>query len=448
MPVSREPTLTEQAAVLVVNCGSSSIKIALIMMDSGQRMATGQAERLGQADAVLHWFSEGKREEVMLADSCYDAVLQQMLELVSQRFGSQIITAVGHRIVHGGERFVSPALLNDEVIYQIELLSHLAPLHNPVNLLGIKNAREQFPAVPHVAVFDTAFHHSMPLRASLYAVPYHWYQDYGVRRYGFHGISHHYVAQEAARRLGREMQDCQLLTAHLGNGCSATAVRNGISVDTTMGFTPLEGLMMGTRSGDIDPGLHAFISKQTGADVEEITRTLNYESGLLGISGLSYDMRTLLDAAKAGNERAVLAVDMFCYRLAKALAALAVALDEVHALVFTGGIGEHADIVRMQTCRHLSSIGIKLDAERNRQHGRGSDGAIGKDESPVSVLVIATNEEWMIAKYVCAILDKKKDSEYYNRTITESDHPDLTDKETTILDEALDVALPPSSQRT
>jgi len=416
--------LTEPTTVLVVNCGSSSIKIALIVLDSGHRIATGLAERLGQADAVLYWHSdEGKREEVMLADSGYDAVLQQMLELVSQRFGSQKITAVGHRIVHGGERFVSPVLLNDEVVHQIELLSHLAPLHNPINLLGIKHAREQFSAIPHVAVFDTAFHHSMPLRASLYAVPYRWHQDYGVRRYGFHGISHHYVAQAAAGRLGREIWDCQLLTAHLGNGCSATAVRNGISVDTTMGFTPLEGLMMGTRSGDIDPGLHAFISKQTGADVDEITRTLNHESGLLGISGLSYDMRTLLDAAKAGNERAVLAIDMFCYRLAKALAALAVALDEVHALVFTGGIGEHADIVRMQTCRHLSSIGIKLDTERNRQHGRGSDGSIGKDGSPVSVLVIATNEEWMIAKYVCAILDKKKDSKYYNHTMTASDHP-------------------------
>ncbi len=401
--------LTEPAVVLVVNCGSSSVKMALIALDSGQRIATGLAERPEQADAVLYWYSDkGKRQEVMLADSGYGAVLQQMLEIVSQRFDSQKITAVGHRIVHGGERFVSPVVLNDEVIHQIELLSHLAPLHNPINLLGVRYAREQFSTIPHVAVFDTAFHHDMPLRASLYAVPYRWYQDYGVRRYGFHGISHHYVAQTAARRLGRDMRDCHLLTAHLGNGCSAAAVRNGISVDTTMGFTPLEGLMMGTRSGDVDPGLHAFINKQTGANVEEITHTLNHESGLLGISGLSYDMRTLLAAAKAGNERAALAIEMFCYRLARALAALAVALDEVHALVFTGGIGEHADIVRMQTCRYLSSIGIKLDTERNRQHGRGSDGVIGADGSPVSVLVIATNEEWMIARYVCAMLDKKK----------------------------------------
>jgi len=303
--------LNEQAAVLVVNCGSSSIKIALMMMDSGQRLATGLAERLGQADAALYWHSEGERKEVILADSSYDAVLHQMLGLVAQNFDAKFITAVGHRIVHGGERFVRPVLLNNEVIHQIELLSHLAPLHNPLNLLGIKNARAQFSTIPHVAVFDTAFHHSMPLRASLYAVPYRWYHDYGVRRYGFHGISHHYVAQEAARRLGRDMQNCQLLTVHLGNGCSATAIRDGISVDTTMGFTPLEGLVMGTRSGDIDPGLHAVISKQTGADVEEITHTLNCESGLLGISGLSHDMRTLLEAVEGDNERAVLAVDIF-----------------------------------------------------------------------------------------------------------------------------------------
>jgi len=407
LPSSKESALTDQPAVLVINCGSSSIKMALIMPDSGLRLVSGLAERLGHVDAVLSWHSDGEREKVMLGNSSYDAVLHYMLEFVLRRFGAPLIAAVGHRIVHGGERFVRPVLLNDDVIHQIELQSHLAPLHNPLNLLGIKGARVLFPAIPHVAVFDTAFHHSIPLRASLYAVPYHWYRKYGVRRYGFHGISHHFVALEAAGHLGRDIQDCQLLTVHLGNGCSATAIRDGISVDTTMGLTPLAGLVMGTRSSDVDPGLHAYISRQTGADVEEITRILNCESGLLGISGLSHDMRTLLDAAEGGNERAVLAVDIFCYRLAKSIAGLAVALDEIHALVFTGGIGEHADIIRKQTCQHLSCIGITLDEKRNRQHGRESDGFISSIDALLPVLVIDTDEEWMIAGNVCEILGEE-----------------------------------------
>jgi acetate kinase len=285
----------------------------------------------------------------------------------------------------------------------IESISHLAPLHNPANLLGIRAARMHLPSVPHIAVFDTAFHHAMPLCASLYAVPYSWYTEFGVRRYGFHGTSHHYVALEAAAILGREFQDCRLLTAHLGNGCSATAIAGGISVDTSMGMTPLEGLVMGTRSGDVDPGLHEFIARQSGDSLERITNTLNRQSGLLGVSGLSNDMRTLLDAAEAGDDRAELAVDMFCYRLAKTLASLAVALGHVDAIVFTGGIGEHASVIRARTIEKLAILGALLDGERNSHHGKLSHGYISSDDAAFPVLVIATAEEKMIARYVCEV---------------------------------------------
>jgi len=396
--------------ILVINTGSSSIKMALIDMPSEQLQAEGVAERLGEPEAFFHWKGAVQTRSVVLDDATHFAAMQQMLDGLFVRINRASITAVGHRVVHGGERFIKPTLLEDAVIAEIESLSHLAPLHNPSNLLGIRVAMQQLNTVPHIAVFDTAFHHAMPPHASMYAVPYKWYSEYGVRRYGFHGSSHHYVAQQAAVALGRKFEDCRLLTAHLGNGCSAAAISGGISVDTTMGMTPLEGLVMGTRSGDVDPGLHDFMVRQSGESLEAITDALNRQSGLLGISGRSNDMRTLLDAAQAGDERATLAIDVFCYRLAKSLAGLAVALGSVDAIIFTGGIGEHAALIRSKTVEQLVILGAALDAERNARHGSFSHGFISKDEAGLPVLVIATSEETMIARYVCEVLCAKENS--------------------------------------
>ncbi|MDX8406186.1 MAG: acetate kinase [Mariprofundus sp.] len=390
--------------ILIINSGSSSIKMALIEMPSERLLAEGMAERLGEPGAVLNWRIAEDVCRIELPGADHRLAMQQMLVNLFERVDKATIVAVGHRVVHGGERFVAPTLLDDAVIAGIEELSHLAPLHNPANVLGIRAARAELPAIPHIAVFDTAFHHAMPLHASLYAVPYHWYSDYGVRRYGFHGSSHHYVGRAAAAKIGRPFNDCRLLTAHLGNGCSATAIADGISVDTSMGMTPLAGLVMGTRSGDVDPGLHAFIARESGASLAEITDTLNRESGLLGLSGRSNDMRTLLDAADAGDERSALAVEVFCYRLAKSLAGLAVALGRVDGIVFTGGIGEHASVIRTKTIAHMAVLGVQLDEQRNSLHGQDSDGFISADGARLSVLVIATNEEAMIAAYVNQIV--------------------------------------------
>jgi len=394
--------------ILIINSGSSSIKMALIDMPSEKLLAEGVAERLGEPGAVLNWHIAGEAPRIDLHAAEHYAAMQQMLAALFCRMDKGSIVAVGHRVVHGGERFVSPTLLDATVIAGIEALSHLAPLHNPANLLGIRAAMGHLPAIPHVAVFDTAFHHAMPLHASLYAVPYHWYSEYGVRRYGFHGTSHHYVALEAAAILGRKFADVRLLTAHLGNGCSATAIAGGLSVDTTMGMTPLEGLVMGTRSGNVDPGLHDFIARQSGQSLAEITDVLNRGSGLLGLSGRSNDMRELLEAADAGDERAALAVDIFCYRLAKSLAGLAVALGHVDAIIFTGGIGEHASLIRARTVAQLAILGADLDTARNNRHGRDSQGFISKTGGKLPVLVIATNEEKMIARYVSDIANREE----------------------------------------
>jgi len=394
--------------VLIINTGSSSIKIALVEMPSEKLLSEAVAERLGAEGAVLSWKVAGETQRFDLAGADHHAAMAKMLEILFGSVDRASIAAVGHRVVHGGEKFIKPVLLDETVIAEIESLSHLAPLHNPANLLGIQAAMKHLSLIPHIAIFDTAFHHAMPPHACLYAVPYSWYSDYGVRRYGFHGSSHHYVAQQAALLLGREFDDCNLITAHLGNGCSATAIANGISVDTTMGMTPLEGLVMGSRSGDVDPGLHEYMARVSGASLAEISEALNRQSGLLGLSGRSNDMRTLLDATEAGDERAALAVDIFCYRLAKSLAGLAVALPQIDAIVFTGGIGEHAAVVREKTVAQLAILGVALDAERNRQHGRASHGFISKAEGSVPVLVIATSEETMIARYAYEVLKREE----------------------------------------
>ncbi len=391
--------------ILVINTGSSSVKIALLEQSSEQLLAEGFAEKLGENNPVLKWNIGGELTTTPLIQkqkptNLYQDVMTQMLDALFATIDKQTIKAVGHRVVHGGEKFVSPVRIDDSVMKGIQALSHLAPLHNPSNLLGIQAAMLCLPDMPHVAVFDTAFHHNMPEKVKLYAVPYEWYTTYDVRKYGFHGTSHHYVGQEAAKLLGQEFEDCKLLTVHLGNGCSATAIADGKSVDTTMGLTPLEGLVMGTRSGDVDPGLIAFMTKQTGEGIEEITNKLNKKSGLLGVSGLSNDMRTLLSASEKGNKRATLAIEIFCYRLAKSLASLVVSLGRVDAIVFTGGIGEHAPLIRANVLQQLEFLGITWDEVLNQTCATGIPSQISAPASIIDVFVIPTNEEKMIARYV------------------------------------------------
>jgi acetate kinase len=378
--------------VLVVNCGSSSLKLAVIEPSSGKTLHHALAERLGTAKASAS--VDDSASTPLPADADHGVALDQIL----QRMNTEQLAAVGHRVVHGGERFSDSALLDQSVCEQIRACAPLAPLHNPANLLGIEVARARFPSLPHVAVFDTAYHHGMPARAFHYAIPHELYEKHALRRYGFHGTSHRFVAEVAAAQLGRPLAELMLVTAHLGNGCSACAIRAGKSVDTTMGLTPLEGLAMGTRSGDVDPNLHQFLAAQSGLDLEQITELLNEKSGLLGLSGESNDMRTLLESRERGSARALLAIEVFCYRLAKGVLGLCAGLDRVDALVFTGGIGEHAAPVREQTLSQLRVLGAEVDSALNAEHGRSAQGRITRASSSLLALVIPTNEELVIAR--------------------------------------------------
>ena len=379
-------------SILVINCGSSSLKFALIEPTTGEVWSRGLAERLGAEEASIAIDAHGPTP--LGAGAGHAEALDRILA----ELGGRSVAAVGHRVVHGGEAFSDSVVLDAAAIASIEACSELAPLHNPANLRGIRAALERYRDLCHVAVFDTAFHHTLPPKAYLYAVPYELYAKHKVRRYGFHGTSHRYVASEAARRLGKPPAAVQVVTAHLGNGCSATAVRGGQSVDTTMGLTPLEGLVMGTRSGDVDPNLHEFLAGHTGRSLAEVTDLLNRQSGLLGLSGSSNDMRTLLAARARGDERAKVAIDVFCYRLAKAVLGLTAALDRLDALVFTGGIGEHAAPIRAQTLGELRAFGPVLDPLLNEKHGGESNGRITHESSRLTALVIPTNEELVIAR--------------------------------------------------
>jgi acetate kinase len=389
--------VTAADLVLVLNSGSSSVKFAVLDPESGERALSGLAERVGTPEAVLRIRREGKDAETeRLSDGSYHTVISRILDYLAEA-GLSHPVGVGHRVVHGGDRFTVSVLVDDEVIAAIRSFSHLAPLHNPANLDGIEAVRAVRPGLPQVAVFDTAFHQTMPPRAYRYAVPEKWYTRYGVRRYGFHGTSHRFVSERAAVLLGRPLAELRLVTAHLGNGCSAAAVRDGRSVDTTMGLSPLEGLVMGTRSGDVDPSIFGYLADRAGLTVGEVTEALNTASGLAGLSGVSNDMRTVEAAAAAENERAQLALEVFVHRLAKAIAAMVVGLERLDALVFTGGIGENSALVRGQVLARLGFLGLAEDAEANARHGRATGGRISP-EGLVVALVVPTDEELMIAR--------------------------------------------------
>jgi acetate kinase len=382
--------------VLVLNCGSSSAKFAVIDSSTGEERISGIAQRLGSPNASLDWKFAGQKRSKVLHHPEHGPALREVGELLNEVGLSHKIGGVGHRVVHGGAKFSGSIPITPEVIAKIRECIPLGPLHNPPNLLGIEISKELFPQLPQVAVFDTAFHQTMPPRAYLYAVPYEWFEKHEVRRYGFHGTSHRYVSQQAVEQLGLDPADHAIVTAHLGNGCSLAAVRDGKSMDTTMGLTPLDGVVMGTRSGSIDPSIIAHMANALHCGANEVMDMLNKKSGLLGISGLSNDMRTLQEAAEDGHERAKLAIDKFCYSVAKAAAGMIVSLGRVDALVFTGGIGENAVQVRAKIVELLGFAGFAIDHHVNQSHGKAQRGRITRTTSPMAA-VIATNEELMIA---------------------------------------------------
>lgn len=394
------------ACILVINCGSSSIKYALI----GQGLSTqiaGLAENLGTAQARIKGTqADGSTFTDQFNDNANVAAKPtshaDALHYILAQLSDYQPVAIGHRVVHGGEKFTQAVQIDAQVIATIRQTSALAPLHNPANLLGIEATLALFPNLPQVAVFDTAFHQTMPPTAYRYAIPENLYTDYAVRRYGFHGTSHAYVSQRASTLAGMPDQG-GWLTAHLGNGCSTCAIWNGQSMDTSMGLTPLEGVVMGTRSGDVDPGLHRFLADNLGWSLHQIDEVLNRSSGLLGLSGLSNDMRTLVDAAKQGHQQAQLAVDVFCYRLAKSLAAMSCALPVLHGLIFTGGIGENAADIRAKTIRLLPHFGCTLNPQQNQHMYAGAEGRIDAGQGP-QIWVIPTNEEGRIAEETRQVL--------------------------------------------
>ena len=397
--------MASPSSVLVINSGSSSLKFSVLDLETEAVLASGIAERLGTHTADLKLVDlDGKPHAEDIPEADHRAALLRVIEVLggSQRFE---VKAIGHRVVHGGEEFRRPVLVTESVVRKIEELADLAPLHNPASVQGIRVATDLFPGKPQVVVFDTAFHQTLPAYAFHYAIPYEYYEKYRIRRYGFHGTSHHFVALQAARLIGKPIDQTQFISAHLGNGCSAAAVRNGRSVDTTMGLTPLEGLMMGTRSGDVDPSLHLFLQEKEQHSLRDITEEiLTRRSGLLGVSGVSHDMRSVIDSADKGNERACLAIQMFCYRLARSILALAASLSSIDALIFTGGIGENSAPIRARVLTHLAILRPELDENLNENHGKGADGRI-TSRSGLLCLVIATNEELMIARETALLID-------------------------------------------
>ena len=388
--------------ILVLNCGSSSIKYALYNMDDKSVMTSGGAERVGLDGAFVKVkMPDGTKKQIMHDIPEHTEGVKFIFSLLTDPEIGVIksldeIDAVGHRMVHGGEKFNKSVVINDEVLKTFKECIDLAPLHNPANLKGVEAVSELMPGLPQVGVFDTAFHQTMPARSYLYAVPYDLYKQYGVRRYGFHGTSHRYVSQRVCDFLGVKYEDKKIITCHIGNGGSIAAVENGRCVDTTMGLTPLEGLMMGTRSGDIDAGAVTFLQKKLGLDADGMSDLLNKKSGILGVTGISSDMREIEDAIEHGNERAKLGLDMYNYRIKKYIGAYAAAMGGCDIIVFTAGVGENQYSTREAACEGLEYMGVKLDVEKNKTI-RGEEAVISTPDSKVTVCVIPTDEELMIA---------------------------------------------------
>ena len=393
--------------VLVINCGSSSLKYQLINSDTEDVLAKGLCERIGIDGRLVYQKAGCDNEITEAAMPTHKEAIQMVLDaLVNDKTGAikslSEVNAVGHRIVHGGEKFASSVVITDEVLEAVAQCNDLAPLHNPANLIGINACKELMPGVPMVAVFDTAFHQTMPEKAYLYGLPYEYYENYKVRRYGFHGTSHSFVSKETARFLGMDLENSKIIVCHLGNGASISAVKDGKCVDTSMGLTPLEGLVMGTRSGDIDPAIMEYIAKKEDLDIAGVMNVLNKKSGLEGISGLSSDFRDLTAGAKEGNKRAIAAIEVFCYRVAKYVGSYVAAMNGVDAIAFTAGIGENVGLVREKICSYLGYLGITLDAEANAKSGDNC--VISAADSKVKVAVIPTNEELAICRETVALV--------------------------------------------
>ncbi|MBN8250693.1 acetate kinase [Priestia flexa] len=387
--------------IIAINAGSSSLKFQLFEMPSEAVLTKGLVERIGLDDAVFTISVNGEKQTEVREIPDHSVAVQILVDkLLSQGIIESYdeITGVGHRVVHGGEKFADSVLITDETLAEIEALSDLAPLHNPANVVGIKAFQAILPNIPAVAVFDTAFHQTMPEKSFLYSLPYEYYEDYGVRKYGFHGTSHKYVSERAAELLGRPVEQLRLISCHLGNGASIAAIEGGKSIDTSMGFTPLAGVAMGTRSGNIDPALIPFIMEKTGKTADEVLNVLNKESGLLGVSGISSDLRDLIKASGEGNDRAETALEVFAGRIHKYIGSYAARMSGVDAIIFTAGIGENSDVVRARVLRGLEFMGVYWDPALNGV--QGEEAFISYPHSPVKVLVIPTNEEVMIARDV------------------------------------------------
>ena len=395
--------------VLVINCGSSSLKFQLINAETENVLAKGLCERIGIDGRLTYQPAGGEKEKSDLAMPTHTEAIQFVIDALTNEKTGVVksldeIGAVGHRLVHGGEKFASSVVITDEVKKAVEECNDLAPLHNPANLIGVAACEKLMPGTPMVAVFDTAFHQTMPEKAYMYGLPYEYYEKYKVRRYGFHGTSHSFVSKRAAEVMGKSYDEVKTIVCHLGNGSSVSAVLNGKCVDTSMGLTPLEGLVMGTRSGDIDPAIMEFIAKKENLDIDGVMEVLNKKSGVFGISGgLSSDFRDLTDAMNAGDKKAKIAMDVFSYRVAKYIGSYAAAMNGVDDIVFTAGIGENDDYVREEVCKYLGYLGVDFDSEANAGL-RGKEAELTKEGSKVKVFVIPTNEELAIARETLALV--------------------------------------------
>ncbi|MDD6920279.1 MAG: acetate kinase [Eubacteriales bacterium] len=388
--------------ILVINCGSSSLKYQVLDMNGEVLLAKGLVERIGMEGAVITHEKIGmdKVKNVTPMETHKEAIALVLEAIADKEHGviadMSEIGAVGHRVVHAGEKYAGSVLITQDVINALEECTELAPLHNPPNLLGIAACQELMADTPMVGVFDTAFHQTMPAQSYIYALPYEYYEKYGVRRYGFHGTSHKYVSKRCAEILGKDIKDINIITCHLGNGASIAAVKGGVCIDTSMGFTPLEGLVMGTRSGDLDPAIVSFVANKEGLDLDGVNNVLNKKSGVFGISGVSSDFRDLETAEAEGNERAKLALEVFAYRVKKYIGSYVAAMNGVDAIVFTAGVGENDMGMREAICKDMDALGIKLDSEKNAV--RGKETIISADDSKVDLVLIPTNEELTIAR--------------------------------------------------